>query len=240
MTTPHIADELPAMLTGEASRDVVRSAAIHLRECDDCRQELVAAVVAHASLASAQRFAPELVKVLAESDDTIELGSVDALPDLSDVFAQVRADAAAESARPKRSRARVYAAAAVAAGVLVGGGAITLVELRGSNAQSTTVALAAYGIGTVDGRATVSNGQMNLDAAALPRLDATHRYEVWLTDTSRTRMQPIGWVDTNGKAQLTVPANLMSQYRAIEVSVQQIDAPNYTYSGTSVLRGTYG
>ena len=240
MTTPHIADELPAMLTGEAPRDVVGSAASHLRECDDCRQELVAAVVAHASLASAQRFAPELVKVLAETDTTIELPETDALPDMSAVFAQARADAAAESARPTRSRTRIFAAAAVAAGVLVGGGAITLVELSGSNAKSTTVALAAYGIGSVGGRATVTNGQMNLDAAALPRLDATHRYEVWLTDTSRTRMQPIGWVDANGKAQLTVPANLMSQYRAIEVSVQQINAPDYTYSGTSVLRGTYG
>jgi hypothetical protein len=128
----------------------------------------------------------------------------------------------------------------VAAGVLIGGGAIALVELNGSGAHSTTVALEPFGTGTVTGKATVTNGRMNLDAAALPRLDATHRYEVWLTDTSRTRMQPIGWVDTDGKAQLTVPADLMSQYRAIEVSVQQVNAANYTYSGTSVLRGTYG
>lgn len=243
MTTPHIADELPAMLTGEATRDVVRTAASHLRECDDCRQELVSAVVAHASLASAQRFAPELVTVLAESGDTVDthdLLATDSLPDLSAVFAQVRADAAAENARPKRSRARVYAAAAVAAGVLVGGGALTLVELNGSSTPSTTVALAAFDTGTVHGRATVSGAQMDVDAAALPRLDASHRYEVWLTDKSRTRMQPLGWINTDGKAVLTVPASLMAQYAAIEVSVQQVNAPNYTYSGTSVLRGTYG
>lgn len=237
MTSPHIADELPAMLTGDAPREVVRAAASHLRDCDDCRHELVAAVVAHASLASAQRFAPEVVATFAESVGDAGHAS---LPDLTALFAEAREEAAAEAARPKRSRTRVYAAAAVAAGVLIGGGAIALVEVNGSSSHSTTVALAPFGGGTASGKATVTDGRMNLDAAALPALDATHRYEVWLTDTSRTRMQPIGWVDANGKAQLTVPANLMSQYRAIEVSVQQVNAANYTYSGTSVLRGTYG
>jgi hypothetical protein len=57
----HISEELPRLLTGDASRDVVMAAAEHLRNCPDCQQELVSAVVAHASLTSAQRFAPEIV-----------------------------------------------------------------------------------------------------------------------------------------------------------------------------------
>jgi hypothetical protein len=57
----HISEELPRLLTGDASRDVVMAAAEHLRSCPDCQQELVSAVVAHASLTSAQRFAPEIV-----------------------------------------------------------------------------------------------------------------------------------------------------------------------------------
>jgi hypothetical protein len=44
---------------------------------------------------------------------------------------------------------------------------------------------------------------------------------------------------TNGTAHLTVPASLMQSYRDIEVSVQQVDAASYDYSGTSVLRGSY-
>jgi hypothetical protein len=36
-----------------------------------------------------------------------------------------------------------------------------------------------------------------------------------------------------------VPANLMQSYRDIEVSVQQVDAATYEYSGRSVLRGSY-
>ena len=37
------------------------------------------------------------------------------------------------------------------------------------------------------------------------RSSPTKRYEVWLTDTKRTRMQPIGWIGNDGTAQLTVP-----------------------------------
>jgi hypothetical protein len=80
---------------------------------------------------------------------------------------------------------------------------------------------------------------MVLDAASLPKLDPEHRYEVWLTNKARSQMQPIGWIGTDGEATLTVPANLMSRYSAIEVSVQDVDAATYTYSGKSVLRGSY-
>ena len=80
---------------------------------------------------------------------------------------------------------------------------------------------------------------MKLDAASLPQLDSAHRYEVWLTNAARTRMQPLGWVAPDGTAQLTVPPSLMASYSAIEVSVQQVDAASYSYSGTSVLRGSY-
>jgi hypothetical protein len=236
-STPHIADDLPRLLTGDAPREVVQEAAEHLRDCDDCRQELVTAVAAHAALTSAHRFAPE---VLAEpSTGSVPGTAAPALPDLQAVFAQVRAEAATRPAR--RSRVRVYAAAAVAAGVLVGAGAVALVELgTGSGTGTRTVALAPFGAGTVAAKATIdTGGKLNVDAAALPALDATHRYEVWLTDDTRTRMQPVGWINTDGTAQLTLPVNLMQSYRDIEVSVQQVDASTYVYSGTSVLRGSY-
>ena len=57
MSDAHISDDLPRLLTGDATRDEVLAAAEHLRSCPDCQQELVSAVVAHASLTSAQRFA---------------------------------------------------------------------------------------------------------------------------------------------------------------------------------------
>jgi hypothetical protein len=239
MMTAHISNELPRLLTGEATRDVVQSAAAHLRTCEDCQQELVSAVVAHASLTSAQRFAPEIVsRPSREHATTTENGE---LPDLSAVFAQVRQEAS-EAPRPaRRERRTLYAVAAVAAGIVIGTGGTALIQNVGDNTPAgRSVALSAFDTGTTSAKATVSNdGQMLLDAASLPKLDPKHRYEVWLTNKARSQMQPVGWIGTNGEATLTVPANLMSRYSAIEVSVQDVDAATYTYSGTSVLRGSY-
>ena len=71
MSTTHITDELPRLLTGDATRDEVLAAGAHLRTCIDCQQELVSATVAHASLASAQRFAPEIVAPRADDLESV-------------------------------------------------------------------------------------------------------------------------------------------------------------------------
>jgi hypothetical protein len=245
--TDHISEELPRLLTGEAPRDVVQAAGSHLRTCADCQQELVSAVVAHAvsavvahaSLTSAKRFAPEVITprgvAAAAAADPVPL------PDLSAVFAQVRDEAEHERPARRRSRRPLYAVAAVAAGVVVGTAGTALVNNLADNPPAgRSVALAAFDTGTTTAKVTVEdNGQMRVDAASLPRLDARHRYEVWLTDRARRHMQPIGWIAPSGKATLTVPTNLMSNYSDIEVSVQRVDAPSYDYSGTSVLRGSY-
>lgn len=242
--TSHISDELPQLLTGEATREVVQRSAAHLRSCEDCQQELVSAVVAHASLISAQRFAPEIV---VRSTDplpqrAVQAAQVEALPDLSSVFAQVRDEASTRpSVARRRQRRPLMAVAAVAAGALIGGGGVALIANdHPGTAVTQSIALSAFGVGHTSATATVTrSGQLALNASALPRLDANHRYEVWLTNGARTQMKPIGWIGDNGKAALTVPASLMKTYSDIEVSVQQVNDPTYTYSGTSVLRGSY-
>lgn len=237
--TSHISEELPRLLTGEATRGVVQDAAAHLRGCEDCQQELVSAVVAHASLTSAHRFAPDIVERATERPEPV--GEEDSeLPDLSAVFAQVREETVSTDAK-QRSRRPFYAVAAVAAGVLIGGGGAVLIhDVGGSTPSGRSVALSAFDEGTTSAKATLlADDRVTLDATSLPRLDASHRYEVWLTNDARTRMQPVGWIGSNGKAQLTVPADLVRSYRDIEVSVQSLDASNYIYSGTSVLRGSY-
>lgn len=237
--TSHISEELPRLLTGEATRDVVQSAASHLRSCEDCQQELVSAVVAHASLTSAHRFAPEIVAQPAH--EQAPSAHSENLPDLSAIFAQVREEAGSAPRAARRSRRPLYAVAAVAAGIVIGTGGTALIQNVGSNSpDGRNVALTAFDKGTTTARATVAkNGRIHLDAASLPRPDAQHRYEVWLTDDARTRLQPIGWIGADGKATLTVPGDLMSSFNDIEVSVQEITADTYTYSGTSVLRGSY-
>lgn len=220
--TEHVADDLPRLISGEATRDEVHGAAVHLPGCPDCQQELISIVVAHAGLASAQRFAPELIRTAT--------GPAPELPDLGGLLDDVRSE-------PRRRR-RLVTAAAAAAVVLAGGTAAGIVASSGGSAGHR-VALAAYGTGTVPASATFSGDRLRVDAAALPALSSNQRYEVWLTDAARTRMQPVGWIGTDGHAAVTVPADLKRTFSDIEVSVQHIDAQKYDYSGTSVLRGAY-
>ena len=237
--TTHISDELPRLLTGDATRDVVLEAASHLRTCDDCMQELVSAVVAHASLTSAHRFAPEVRT--ADSDLSHDAEDVPAgpLPDLSSIFAMVRQEATATAATPKRRRRTAFAVAAAAA-VLIGGGAAIATINSGSDGVTTRqVALAPFDEGHAKAQVTlVGTSRMKIDATALPKLDAGHQYEVWLTDNVRKHMQSVGFIGTDRKADLPVPTTVMSHYSDIEVSVQKIDQDQY--SGISVLRGSYG
>ena len=241
--TTHLSDDLPRLLTGDATRDEVMAAATHLRTCIDCQQELVSAVVAHASLTSAHRFAAEVIAARDEEPVSPDVSSVE-LPDLSAIFAQAREEAAgqtgAKRTRQPRGRAR-FAVAAAAAGVLIGGGGYALVSHAGGSSSPTgsQVALAAFGEGTHPAQARLGSGKLTVDATSLPSPGSQHRYEVWLTNSARTQMQPVGWVGANGKATLSVPQDLVTHFSAIEVSVQDVDAPSYDFSGTSVLRGSY-
>ena len=231
----HVFDELPSLLRGEADRATLDSAAAHLRQCEDCRDELVSSLVAHASLSSAARFAPDAGAEVPESPAADR-----PLPDLSELFDRVHAEAATRPGRV-RSRRTWAVAAAVAIGVAAGGGAVVLAQhVTRSSPSARTIALAPYDRGATPAEATlVGRQEMKLNAASLPAPGAGKLYEVWLTNGARTSMHPLGWIGADGKGDFTVPANLMSSYTNVEVSVQAINAP-YEYSGTSVLRGTYG
>lgn len=252
----HIYDELPRLLTGEADRATVDAAATHLRSCEDCQQELVSALVAHASLSSAARFAPELMASLprhadipADDEPGVAADPSVQLPDLSAVFEQVRDEAAATPpaiAPPENSvppgrrawRGRWLAAAAVT-GLVLGGGAVVVAERTNSGPATKSFALAAYDTGTTPAKAAiVGSDKITVDAAALPAPASGRRYEVWLTDAARKNLQPVGWVGTDGKGSYSVPPDLMGHFDNVEVSVQQVDAP-YNFSGVSVLRGNY-
>lgn len=170
MTNNHISDDLPLLLTGDATRDVVLDAASHLRSCVDCQQDLISAVVAHASLMSAHRFAPEIVAPQDSTEDATDLPPISALPDLSKVFAEARAeDSGPATVHHLRSRRGLVAVAAAAA-VIVGGGATYLTLQSGDTGPTTrTVALAGQ-TGALDGSAVlVGNNRMRIDASKLPR-----------------------------------------------------------------------
>lgn len=225
--TSHVHDDLPLLLSGEADRATVAAAAEHLRGCEDCREELISALVAHASLTSAARFAP--------APAAVESQRPASLPDLGPVFAQVEAE---EASGRRRWRGRWLAAAAVA-GVAIGGGAVVVARNVDNSPSAQTVRLAAFGVGHDPATAKVTGGdRMRLDATALPGAGTGKLYEVWLTDAARTRMYPVGSLGADRTGTFTVPPDLMKTYTAIEVSVQPLDKS--AYSGVSVLRGNYG
>ena len=244
----HVFDDLPLLLSGDADRATVTAAAAHLRGCEDCRQELISAVVSHAALTSAVRFAPELADSfpVAGADVTI----APALPDLSSMFARVRSEAqvaapavpsgaGAGSRGPRRVPGRWLVAAAVVVAAGAGGGIAAVAASHSTSAPTRSVALAAYDRGTTPASVKLISGdEMKVDAASLPALSGGEYYEVWLTDAARKNMAAVGQLDQNRKGQFTVPAQVMKTYSAVEISVQQT-ASTGGYSGVSVLRGSY-
>ena len=80
---------------------------------------------------------------------------------------------------------------------------------------------------------------MKIDATSLPRTRCPQALRGLARPTpSAARCGP-RWIGNDGKATLTIPADLMGQFQDIEVSVQRVGADGYDYSGTSVLRGSY-
>ena len=241
----HISEDIPRLLTGEASRDDVLSAAEHLRSCPDCQQELVSAVVAHASLTSAHRFAPEVVVPtgtgLDEDRDThASAGVLATLPPMASMFEKVREEAEQASHRthaaPKRRRLLAVAAAAV---ILVGGGAaIAEVATSSSSSNQHSVALTAFDRGHTSAAVTiVDDRKVSIDAGKLPRLDSDHVYELWMTDGARKHMQSVGVLGNDNTATFTVSPKSLTHYDNFEVSVQRTNQTQY--SNISVLRGQY-
>lgn len=242
MSNSHVSDELPLLLSGEAGRDVVMDAADHLRSCPDCQQDLVSAVVAHASLTSAHRFAPEIVaggehsRPVPASDATAD----SALPDLTEVFAKARVEAAADSARPlKRRRALL----AVAAAAVVATGTVVVVESGGNSSPAPaaqTVVLKPFQGGPAATATMVGPNRMKIDATSLPALAGGRQYEVWLTkkgSSAADEPQSVGFIGPNRRADLTIPAKVIAQYNTVSVSVQK---PNQVkFSGDLVVYGAY-
>ena len=239
MTDRHVFDDLPMLLTGDATRDVVMAAATHLRSCPDCQQELVSAVVAHASLTSAHRFAPEILA----SDQPLHpqhAGDAGPLPDMSGLFAQARQDAEVKAAEPGRRHRRRRGAVAAAAAVVVGGGVTYGVTQLGPDDSSTRSVSLEGDLGARDAKVQlIDGGRMRLDASSLPKLGTKQQYEVWLTSKDFDRKQSIGFIDDGTRtAEFAVPQKVMSQYNDIAVSVQGIHETQF--SGKVVLHGRYG
>jgi hypothetical protein len=219
----HIFDELPNLLLGRADRATVAAGVAHLRDCADCRDDLINALAAHAALRSAFGLAPELLLVLPAdrmAEHTGDTDRTDRTVDTSAVSHRLVAT-------------RWLAGAAV---VAIGTAAVALATMAHSSVRP--VSLAAYGQGTFSAQASVvGDDEIRIYAVALPPLGGGDHYEVWLTDPERTVTIPVGSLTDAGTGDFPVSSSAIRTYSTIEVSIQT--SAEAAYSGVSVLRGSY-
>jgi hypothetical protein len=209
--------------------------AAHLASCDRCRAEV----------ASLQR----AVDAVAVPEFAVPQGSVpppahvwDAIAAATGVTATTTEDAEPEATViPLRRRRRpvLLVAAAAVAGVVVGAGAMAVLDRDEAGDPVTTVALDPLADNDASGRAEIieqDDGsrvvQLELDA---PALDDEY-YEVWLIDQDVVGMVPLG-IARPGSQTFEIPAELdLGAFPIVDVSVEQLDG-DPTHSGVSVARG---
>jgi hypothetical protein len=237
--TEHVEEDLLALLTGELDRATTAVVAGHLRNCEPCRARLVDSAVVHGSLRSISRAEAQL------RVPEYELApSAEATPGVSE--AQAPATLSPAPSRHRHRASAVTAVAAVAAAVIVG-----LVSLGWAvGRQSPTAPVApvsavaslrhldapAFATGVVIVRSIGSTRQMHVRIDGLGPAAPNHFYEVWLLRPASNKMLPVGILPPSGAASFEISASLMSQYSAIDVSLQVNDG-DATHSSQSVLRG---
>lgn len=234
------------------------SDAAHLDACGSCRAEVAALRRAPDLLAVPQLAAPGASvppppgvwdAISAATGVSATPASVPAVPALSAVPVPPETPETPEAPEapggtvvPLRSRRRplLLAAAAVAAGAVVGAGAVAVVQRTGGDAESVaTVALEPLPDAEASGVADVvlrEDGswalQLELDAPALE----DGYYEVWLIDRSVEGMFSLGVV-TPGTQTMELPDGLaLPDFPLVDVSVEPLDG-DPTHSGVSVARG---
>ena len=139
----------------------------------------MSAVVSHASLTFAYRFARPVE--------------------------QARADTTPAVAPKHRPRRRRRIAAGIAAAVVAGGGiAAAVVASQSQQPIGRTVTIAPYDIGTRSARLTICASTPKIGASKLRKVSPSQVYEVGLTDNARKNFAAIGTLSTDNTATLTV------------------------------------
>ena len=220
----HVEDDLAGLLSGDLSRDAVSAIVGHLHGCDVCRQALVVQAAASGVLQLSARALPR-----AEGTSTLQPPAPESdLPPLR---------------RPARVRRPRLLAAAAALAVLAGSGGLALAT-RDSTSPSPPPSVALTSpIGT-DARGVVTlpragqRADLTVSTVSLSAPPAGQFYEVWLFDPATSKMVGVGVLAPDGSGTFSIPATLVTSYRAVDVSLQR-DNGDPRHSDTSVLRGRY-
>ena len=218
--------------------------AAHLESCAECRAEVASLQRSVDALAVPQLAAPGAsVPPPPRVWDAIAAATgVSAVPLATTATTPVVGPPPEATVLPFRSRRRPWllVAAAAVAGVVIGAGAVAVLDRDEDGGDAvTTVALDPLADNDASGRAEVivrEDGsrvvELDLDAEALE----DSYYELWLIDSDVVGMVPLGIVQP-GSQTVELPADLeLGDFPIVDVSVEPLDG-DPTHSGVSVARG---
>jgi Anti-sigma-K factor rskA len=145
---------------------------------------------------------------------------------------------------PLRRRPRprlLLAVAAAVVGVVVGGGAVALLQRADQGTQIAAAPLDPLQGHHASGRAEIveRDGRRLLEVQLhAPGLNGSY-YEVWLAERSLAQMVPLG-IAQPGTVTFEIPTGLdLGRYAVVDVSIEPLDG-NPAHSADSLVRGKLG
>ena len=250
MTDPepaHVADELPALLAGECTREQTLAVAAHLRRCPECQEELVSMVVAAGTLRAAARAertsapaaaAPPAPPAPSAPSEPSAPPALSVTPGTSDPEIPEWLKRIPDRPRRRRRLVALAAAVVIAAGAIAAGLGLSSSGPPVLNQAALHPLQAPAGAsGAVTVTAASGARQVQVSTDGLPAPGQGHYYEVWLLDPATLKMMPMGALAPSGQATFGVAAGLMAGYSAVDISLQANNG-NPVHSAVSVLRGT--
>lgn len=224
----HPTDQLAPLITGQLDLSELREVVRHVRRCPVCQADLVEVAAGLGALRSVER---EGLDDIAEP------------PPLAVHPLEVAPDRARRKPRTPRMLTMV-AAAAVAIIVVATTGVLVRSQL-GADPASPPVAtaelvavgeVAASGIVSMTGEA--GDQTMVVETSQLPPAPDGSFHEVWLLQPETGQMLAVGVLPDSGTASFALPADLVANYQAVDVSLQP-DNGLVVHSGDSLLRAVY-
>jgi anti-sigma factor RsiW len=224
--SPHIGDELAALLAGELSPADTAAVLRHAQTCPQCTQALHGSLRAHIALTRASRLLRRIPAASAGPPETA--ADLPPLPVTRQPRLRLRAAAVALAAGTAISTYVLTKPATATQPATVAAG--TLSPVAGGSAPA-----AAHGTVVMVSLGPAAR-QMTITISGLPPAGRGHFYEAWLLQPASGKMLPVGVLLTPGSpVSYRLPATLTLGYSYVDIS-RQADDGDPAHSADSVLR----
>jgi hypothetical protein len=224
--SPHIGDELAALLAGELSPADTAAVLRHAQTCPQCTQALHGSLRAHIALTRASRLLRGIPAASAGPQETA--GDLPPLPVTRRPRRRLRAGAVALAAGTAISTYVLTKPATATQPATVAAGTLSPVAAGSAPAAAHgTVVMVSLG---------PTARQMTITISGLPPAGRGHFYEAWLLQPASGKMLPVGVLLTPGSpVSYRLPATLTLGYSYVDIS-RQADDGDPAHSADSVLR----